>query len=115
MDRKWRLRAHTTNSRSLVAKKRDRITAKRRKQNLIFFFFPVNRGEPKCVQRVFSHKVLSCLVIFLCPCHFVNLLWNTMPSFPMVYESACNAGNAVSIPGLGRSPAGGNGYPLQYS
>ena len=26
-----------------------------------------------------------------------------------------NAGDASSIPGLGRSPGGGNGYPLQYS
>ena len=30
-------------------------------------------------------------------------------------ESACNAGDPVSIPGLGRSPGEGNGYPLQYS
>ena len=28
-------------------------------------------------------------------------------------ESACNAGDPVSIPE--RSPEGGNGYPLQYS
>ena len=30
-------------------------------------------------------------------------------------ESACNAGELGSIPGLGRSPGEGNGYPLQYS
>ena len=30
-------------------------------------------------------------------------------------ESACNAGNLGSIPGSGRSPGEGNGYPLQYS
>ena len=30
-------------------------------------------------------------------------------------EFACNAGDLVSIPGLGRSPGEGNGYPLQYS
>jgi len=30
-------------------------------------------------------------------------------------ESACNVGEVGSIPGLGRSPGGGNGYPLQYS
>ena len=30
-------------------------------------------------------------------------------------ESACNAGDLGSIPGLGRSPAEGKGYPLQYS
>ena len=26
-----------------------------------------------------------------------------------------SAGDVGSIPGLGRSPGGGNGYPLQYS
>ena len=30
-------------------------------------------------------------------------------------ESACSAGDLVSIPGLGRSPGGGHGNPLQYS
>ena len=30
-------------------------------------------------------------------------------------ESAYNAGDLGSIPGLGRSPAEGEGYPLQYA
>ena len=30
-------------------------------------------------------------------------------------ESACNAGDLGSIPGLGRSPGEEKGYPLQYS
>ena len=30
-------------------------------------------------------------------------------------ESACNAGDLGSIPGLGRSPGEGKVYPLQYS
>ena len=30
-------------------------------------------------------------------------------------ESACNAGDLAPIPGLGRYPGEGNGYPLQYS
>ena len=30
-------------------------------------------------------------------------------------ESACNEGDLGSVPGLGRSPGGGNGNPLQYS
>ena len=30
-------------------------------------------------------------------------------------ESTCNAGDLGSIPGLGRSLGGGNGYPFQYS
>ena len=30
-------------------------------------------------------------------------------------ESACDAGGLDLIPGSGRSPGEGNGYPLQYS
>ena len=30
-------------------------------------------------------------------------------------ESACNAEDLGLIPGLGRSPGEGNGYPFQYS
>ena len=30
-------------------------------------------------------------------------------------ESTCNAGDPGSIPGLGRFPGEGKGYPLQYS
>ena len=33
----------------------------------------------------------------------------------MVKESACNAGDPSSIPGLGSSAGEGIGYPLQYS
>ena len=32
----------------------------------------------------------------------------------VITESACNAGNPGSNPGLGRSPGEGNGNPLQY-
>ena len=30
-------------------------------------------------------------------------------------ESACNTGDLDSIPGMGRCPGEGKGYPLQYS
>ena len=30
-------------------------------------------------------------------------------------ESVCNTGDLDLIPGLGRSPGEGDGYPLQYS
>ena len=30
-------------------------------------------------------------------------------------ESTCNSGDLGSLPGLGRSPREGKGYPLQYS
>ena len=42
------------------------------------------------------------------------LLWG-FPGGSDGKESAWNAGDPGSIPGLGRSPGEGNGYPLQYS
>ena len=35
--------------------------------------------------------------------------------FSVSKESSCKAGDLVSIPGLGRSPGGGHGNPLQSS
>ena len=37
------------------------------------------------------------------------------PGGPAGKESACNAEDLGSIPGLGRPPGEGKGYPLQYS
>ena len=37
------------------------------------------------------------------------------PDSSLGKESACNAGDPGSIPGWGRSPGKGIGYPLQYS
>ena len=37
------------------------------------------------------------------------------PDSSVSKEFACNAGDPSSIPGLGRSPGEGIGYPLQYS
>ena len=38
-----------------------------------------------------------------------------LPESSVGKESACNAGDPSSIPGLGRSAGEGIGYPLQYS
>ena len=62
------------------------------------------------------HIPSSC-VLFLClewpfpllPGDFGLLWWLSGK------ESACNAGDLSSIPGLGKSPEEGNGNPLQYS
>ena len=37
---------------------------------------------------------------------------NNFPGGSAGKESTCNVGNLGSIPGLGRSPGEGNGYPL---
>ena len=39
----------------------------------------------------------------------------SFPSGSAGKESACNVGDLGSIPGLGRSPGEGKGYPLQYA
>ena len=45
-----------------------------------------------------------------------GLVWfQGFPGSLVGKESACNGGDPDSIPGLGRSPAEGLGYPLQYS
>ena len=40
---------------------------------------------------------------------------SVVKNLPVMQETACSAGAAVSIPGLGSSPGEGNGNPLQYS
>ena len=39
----------------------------------------------------------------------------SFPHSSVSKESPCKAGDLGSIPGLGRSPGKGKGYPLQYS
>ena len=43
------------------------------------------------------------------------MCWYRKPGGSAGKESACNAGDLGSKPGLGRSPGEGNSYPLQYS
>ena len=50
--------------------------------------------------------------------HHTSALLRLFPGFPCGSdgkESVCNVGDLGSIPGLGRSPEEGKGYPLQYS
>ena len=43
------------------------------------------------------------------------MIMNMVPNGADGKESDCNAGDSGSVPGLGGSPAEGNGNPLQYS
>ena len=45
----------------------------------------------------------------------ISLDVGTFPACSDGKESACDAGDVGSIPGLGRSPGEGNGNPLQFS
>ena len=64
---------------------------------------------------------MACLVweptsslLVLCP-RALNHLTCSFPGGSDNKESACNARDLSLIPGSGRSPGEGNGYPLQYS
>ena len=50
--------------------------------------------------------------VYVCVCVCV---WMGFPHGSDSKQSSCNAGDSGLIPGLGRSPGEGNGYPLQYS
>ena len=56
----------------------------------------------------------NCLSLSFCLFLGVALVLRGLPSGSDGKESAYNAGDLGSIPGLGRSPGQGNGNPLQY-
>ena len=74
-------------------------------KKLIFFIFGCARAS--LLRGLFS----SCHEwrLFFLPVH------RGFPAGSAGKECACVAGDLGSIPGLGRSPGEGNGYPLQYS
>ena len=56
-----------------------------------------------------------CVYIYMCVCVCVCVcVIQGFPGGSNGKESACNAGDLGSVPGLGRSPGKGNGYPLHY-
>ena len=59
------------------------------------------------------------LTIFFPPIEVIYYIYRAgvciQPGSSDSKESACNVGGLDLIPGLGRSPGEGNGYPLQYS
>ena len=48
-------------------------------------------------------------------CNCISIIYWGFPGGSYGKESACNAGDPSSIPGLGRPPGKGNGNPLQCS
>ena len=49
------------------------------------------------------------------PCCTLSRVTEFFPGGSVGKESTCNVGDLGSIPGVGRSPGGGHGNPLQYS
>ena len=63
--------------------------------------------SPPCISHLWCLNNAFCWSILCCTSGF--------PGSSAGKESACNAGDTNSIPGSGRFPGEGMGYPLQYS
>ena len=83
--------------------------------------FSFNRSFSNIILIKHKHHWCTCDIpgILLCGPWTLNKTGAALPGrFPgssISKESACNAGDLSSSPGLGRSPGEGIGYPLQYS
>ena len=87
-------------------------------ENLLKYRFSVSVMGPKIILHSLGFQVMLILLIHgyqgteyqgTIQHHWV------FSGSPDSEESACNAGDLDSIPGLGRSPGEKYGYPLQYS
>ena len=64
---------------------------------------------------VSAYSKVDQLYVYICPLFFSVSFTFRFPSGWVYKESACNAGDPSSIPGLEKSTGEGNGYPFQYS
>ena len=81
-----------------------------------------NQGLLHCRQILYQLSYQGSPFILGHPNHNHHLVHIPCPPHPRYFpggsdsrESACNVGDLGSVPGLGRSPGGGHGNPLQYS
>ena len=77
-----------------------------------------HRGSPRILEWVaypFSSTTVRNNSLVLSLLKELPLWFRAFPGGSDNKESACNAGDPSSIRGLGRSPGGGRGNPLQYS
>ena len=71
-----------------------------------YYFHPIT---------VKTHSLIHWYNIDLANLSYSKPWTRDFPDSSVGKESACNAGDPGSIPGLGRSAGKGKGYPLQYS
>ena len=76
------------------------------------FVCRVSSCKEKFIQQIFSILIPVCFKVLLL---WASLLVLGFPGGSDGKESACNAGDSGSIPGLGKSPGEGNDKPFQYS
>ena len=89
----------------------------------MLIYFWIDWFDPLAVQWILKSllqhhssktSILQCSALFIIQ---LSHLYTSMgfPHSSSGKESTCNAGDLGSIPGLGRPPGEGKGYPLQYS
>ena len=79
---------------------------------LLFPFSLINYLSSKSYLRIyFWGELKPRLLLFLTS----SILTWSFPGSSVGKESTCSAGDLSLVPGSGRSPAEGKGYPLQYS
>ena len=96
-----------------------------RERDPLSVFFPCNKTHTilKRVFRLYSSyeanpnqfNPLNCVYLVIRLFVLISLILLDFPGGSDSKESTCNVGDLDSIPGLGRSPGEGKGYPLQYS
>ena len=64
---------------------------------------------------IFALQILSLIYILVCYVCYITHVLSHFPCGSAGKESACNEGDLGVIPGLGRCPGEGKGYPHQYS
>ena len=85
-------------------------------QPLIYFLFRMS-----LIWNYTVYNLLCPSLNIIISCCYVYQCFLLLQSSILLYggsdskEPACNAGDLGSIPGSGRFPGEGNGYPLQYS
>ena len=79
---------------------------------LFYFFLCLN--NIRCYHTRSSQE-LPGYKIYRCSDFYQPLAVHCFPDSSVGKESVCNVGDLGSIPGLGRSPGEGTGYPLQYT
>ena len=99
---------------SLILKKTLTATTTTTKKNMWAVKWLIQAGNPisnplTVIQ--LSHFIHS----FMNKIYWLLLWFMGFPGGSAGKESSCNVGDLGLIPGLGRSPGGGKGYPLQYS
>ena len=79
------------------------------------FLLPSN--QPRIQEKITTNTVIVARAVVYLLFVFIHTFVNPvrLPWWLSGKESACSAGDLGSIPGLGISPGGGHGNPLQYS